>query len=110
MPTPADAGHSLPAAQAATAAEAAPSRPMTSAEEDAFYPCSDGEPMSDNMWQGEAILNSAIDLRVALPDALVAADILVYPEQGNRDNRIGPDVMVALGLGMRKRMSYMVWR
>ena len=106
MSTPADAVRTFPAAKAA----AATLRPMTSAEEDVFYPCSDGKPMSDNMWQGEAILNSALDLRTALPDALVAADILVYPEQGNRHNRIGPDVLVALGLGMRKRMTYRVWR
>ena len=55
--------------------------------EDVFYPCSDGKPMADNMWQANAIMNAAGDLRAALPTALVAADILMYPEEGNKDNK-----------------------
>ena len=51
---------------------------------DAFYPSSDGRPMAENMWQSRAILHSAGDLEAAHPEALVAADILVYPEEGNR--------------------------
>ena len=65
--------------------------------------------MSDNMWQGKAITNADGDLESAHPKALVAADILVYPEKGNNRNRIAPDVLVALGLGTRKRSSYFVW-
>ena len=77
--------------------------------EDVFYPCSDGRPMADNMWQADAILNATGDLRAAHPKALVAADILVYPEEGNRHNRIAPDVLVAFGIGTDKRSSYRVW-
>ena len=77
--------------------------------DDVFYPSSDGRPMSDNMWQGKAITNADGDLESARPKALVAADILVYPEKGNNRNRIAPDVLVALGLGTRKRSSYFVW-
>ena len=99
MPTP------LPAA----AARAAPNvRPAVA--EDVFYPCSDGRPMADNMWQADAIMMAAGDLRTAHPRALVAADILVYPEEGNNKNSIAPDVLVALGLGTHKRSSYFVWR
>ena len=79
-------------------------------DEDSFYPCSDGKPMADNTWQAEAIIAAASDLAVALPEPFVAANILVYLEQGNRDNRVAPDVLVAFGIGRRHRMSYLVWR
>ena len=75
-----------------------------------FYPCSDGKPMAENMWQWRAINAAANDLDAALPTALVAADILVYPERGNSRNSIAPDVLVALDLGKRNRNSYYVWR
>ena len=118
MPAPPNiARHSLPAparvgAAAGTAAPAVAGANLrtTTAEEDVFYPCSDGKPMADNMWQAEAILNAASDLKVALPDALVAADILMYPERGNNENRIAPDVLVAFDLGTHNRSSYFVWR
>ena len=77
--------------------------------EDVFYPSSDGKPMAENMWQGRAILNTVVDLGVAHPDALVAADILMYPEEGNNKNSIAPDVLVGLGLGTHNRSVYTVW-
>ena len=77
--------------------------------DDVFYPSSDGKPMAENMWQGEAIMNAAGDLKVALPHALVAADILVYPVQGNPHISIAPDVLVAFGRPTHKRMHYRVW-
>ena len=77
--------------------------------DDVCYPCSDGKPMADDMWQGNAIRNAAGDLEAALPDALVAAAILVYPERGNNRNRISPDVLVAFGIGTHNRMSYLLW-
>ena len=98
----------MPASLPAAAASAAPNLRATGVE-DVFYPSSDGEPMAENMWQAKAILNAASDLGTTHPLALVAADILVYPERGNRDNRIAPDVLVALGLGPHNRSSYLVW-
>ena len=98
MPTP-------PPAAAATAA----SNVRAARAEDVFYPSSDGKPMAENMWQAKAIMNAAGDLGAALPTALVAADILMYPEEGNKDNKIAPDVLVALGLGTHNRSSYFVW-
>ena len=76
---------------------------------DVFYPSSDGRPMAENMWQSRAILHTASDLEAAHPGALVAADILVYPEEGNRDNKIAPDVLVAFGLPTHSRSTYRVW-
>ena len=78
--------------------------------DDVFYPSSDGKPMSENMWQFDAILNAANDIRSAYPGALVAGDILVYPEEGNSDNKIAPDVLVAFGIGTEKRFVYLVWQ
>ena len=78
--------------------------------DDVFYPSSDGKPMAENMWQADVILNATFDLRTALPEALVAADILLYPERGNNRNSIAPDVLVAFGIGTDNRSSYFVWR
>ena len=93
----------------AAAAVAAASNVGAVRVDDVFYPSSDGRPMAENMWQAEAIMNAAGDLGSARPKALVAADILVYPEKGNRRNNIAPDVLVALGQGTHKRSSYFVW-
>ena len=78
--------------------------------DDVFYPSSDGKPMSENMWQARAIVNAVSDLEEAHPRALVAPDILVYPEKGNSDNKIGPDVLVAFGIGTEERSVYLVWQ
>ena len=93
----------------AAAAAAAASNVGAARADDVFYPSSDGRPMSDNMWQGKAITNADGDLESAHPKALVAADILVYPEKGNSRNKIAPDVLVAFGIGTHKRSSYFVW-
>ncbi len=98
MPTP------PPAAAAAAASNVRAAR-----ADEVFYPSSDGKPMAENMWQAKAIMNAAGDLGAALPTALVAADILMYPEEGNKDNKIAPDVLVGLGLGTHNRSSYFVW-
>ena len=77
---------------------------------DALYPCSDGKPMAESISHGRAIMAAAGDLEAARPDALVAADVLVYPEKGNPDNRIAPDVLAAFGLEKRRdRSSYLTW-
>ena len=107
MPTPADAAGFQ---AAATAPAAATGRHQSSWVDGVFYPSSDGRPMAENMWQGEAVRTAAGDLTVALPDALVAEDILVYAERGNTKKSRAPDVLVALGLGTYKRMSYFVWK
>ncbi len=99
MPTP-------PPAAAATAA----SNVRAARADEVFYPSSDGKPMAENMWQAKAIMNAAGDLGAALPTALVAADILMYPDEGNNKNPIAPDVLVGLGLGTHNRSSYFVWK
>ena len=56
-----------------SAAHPAASSVRAAGADDVCYPCSDGKPMADDMWQGNAIRNAAGDLEAALPDALVAA-------------------------------------
>ena len=79
------------------------------AARDVLYPCSDGRPLADNMWQSRAILRATGDLEVAHPEALAVMNILVYPEEGNPKNRVAPDVLVAFGVGTHSRSSYLVW-
>ena len=99
MPTP----RPVAATRAASNLHAAP-------VQEVFYPSSDGKRMAENMWQADAIMDGAGDLREARPEDLVAADILMYPEEGNNRRFIAPDVLVAIGLGTHKRSSYFVWR
>ena len=110
MPTPPPAA-ATPAGATVRRARGAPPRPRSSTAPaaDVFYPSSDGKPMAENMWQARAIVSALGDLERAHPQALVAADILVYPEKGNNRNSIAPDVLVALGLGTHERMNYLVW-
>ena len=93
----------------AAAAATATSRVRATRAAPVFYPSSDGKPMAENMWQADAIMNSTSELRAARPGALVAADILVYSEEGNNKKSIAPDVLVAFGIGTHKRSSYFVW-
>ena len=97
-----------PLPMSAAAAAAASSAPAARAS-DVFYPSSDGKPMAENMWGAKAILNADSDLSAAHPKALVAADILVYPDEGNNKKSLAPDVLVAFGVGTHNRSSYFVW-
>ena len=98
----------MPAPSPAAAA-AAVSNLRAARAEPVFYPDSDGRPMAENMWQSRAIMSAVGDIEAAHPRALVAADVLVYPEEGNSRNCIAPDVLVAFGLGTHSRRSYYVW-
>ena len=109
MPAHPDTMRQSMAGAAAHAGAVAPGR-LSEAAEDLFYPSSDGEPMAQNTWQGDAIVSAAGDLKVARPGAFVAADLFVYPERGNRNRKVAPDVLVAFGVGDHPRMSYKVWR
>ena len=108
MPAPLPAT-ATPTATNARAASIVQTAPVARAEDDVFYPSSDGKRMAENTWQGEAIMHAAGDVGMMHPDAFVAADVLVYPERGNRYKSIAPDVLVALGRGMGRRSSYRVW-
>ena len=97
----------LPMTAAAAATAASSVRPARA--NDVFYPSSDGKPMAENMWGAKAILNADSDLSAVRPNALVAANILLYPEKGNNKKSLAPDVLVAFGIGTHNRSSYLVW-
>ncbi len=101
---------SMAGAAAARAGAVAPCR-LAEAAEDLFYPSSDGEPMAQNTYQEQAMRSATGELARVCPEgAFVAADLFVYPERGNRNKKVAPDVLVAFGVGRRHRTSYRVWR
>ncbi len=73
------------------------------------YPCSDGEPMSDNTRQYEWIVRFKGGVEAHCPDAFVAGNVLWYYVQGDPKQRIGPDVLVAFGRPRGHRGSYLTW-
>ena len=86
--------------------------PPTSQVEDPLYPSSDGQPMAENTWQFEVMVDSALALRSRYqrnPDVFVGGDLLMYYERGNPTRRVAPDVFVIFGVPDHHRMSYRLW-
>ena len=81
------------------------------AVDDGYYPSSDGLPMADNQAQSEGMMDCVTVLRDRHPNAYVAMNLLLYPQEGNRRKRVAPDVLLAFGLPDpgRWRSSYKVW-
>ena len=85
---------------------------LTSQVEDPLYPSSDGQPMAENTWQFEVMVDSALALRSRYrrnPDVFVGGDLLMYYEKGNPTRRVAPDVFVIFGVPDHHRMSYRLW-
>ena len=77
------------------------------------YPESDGEPMSDNTIQFRWITLLATNAQTAFgadPNVFVAADLLIYPVEGDPKVRAAPDLMVAFGRPNGDRRCYQVWQ
>ena len=84
----------------------------TSQVEDPLYPSSDGQPMAENTWQFEVMVDSALALRSRYrrnPDVFVGGDLLMYYERGDPTRRVAPDVFVIFGVPDHHRMSYRLW-
>ena len=76
------------------------------------YPDSDGEPMSDNTVQFDAIMTIEANLEILFrddPQVFVAGDLLWYPVEGNNKLRAAPSVLVAFGVPKGDRGSYRQW-
>jgi Uma2 family endonuclease len=76
------------------------------------YPDSDGQPMSENTKQYRWIVTIQENLDALFrdrPDVLVAADNLIYAQEGDPKIRQAPDVYVAFGRPTGDRGSYKVW-
>ena len=84
----------------------------TSQVEDPLYPSSDGQPMAENTWQFEVMVDSALALRSRYrrnPDVFVGGDLLMYYEKGDPTQRVAPDVFVIFSVPDHHRMSYKLW-
>jgi len=76
------------------------------------YPDSDGNPMSDNTKQADAMVFLKTNLDALFEDdddVFVAMDLLWYPVEGHPEIRVGPDVMLAFGRPKGYRGSYRQW-
>lgn len=92
---------------------------MVTTTQPIHYPDSDGQPMSDNTKQFEAIVyvKKGCDwLFVNDPNVFVAGDLLWYPVEGNNklcqapDTCANPDTMVVFGRPKSDRGSYQQWK
>ncbi|MGL4552862.1 MAG: Uma2 family endonuclease [Gemmataceae bacterium] len=82
---------------------------MSSAPPEVEYPCSDGEPMADNMRQGQwmVMLFGNLD---RLLDCFVGINNFWFPVEGEPELRLAPDVYVAFGRPKGHRDSYLQWK
>ena len=77
-----------------------------------FYPEEDGEPMavSDlHRWILMRILQVLEAYFEDRPGVYVSGDILMYYVEGDPRKSVSPDVLVAFGLGKKRRGNYKVW-
>jgi Uma2 family endonuclease len=82
------------------------------AEEEIFYPDSDGEPLANSTLHYELITTTKDGLERLFrdrADVFVAADLFWYPVKGNPKIVTAPDVMVAFGRPPGPRSSYKQW-
>ena len=86
--------------------------PKSSISEAIIYPDSDGQPMSDNTKQFDAIVEIKLNLEWLFadnPNVFVAGDLLWYAVEGDNTIRKAPDVMVVFGRPKGDRGSYKQW-
>ncbi len=89
------------------------SPPLVTIRESIIYPDTDGQPMAENDWQRELIVDSIQVLEEYYQnrrDVYVSGDLLVYYREGNPRLRVAPDVLVVHGVEKKKRKSYLIWK
>ena len=89
-----------------------PKREPVHLVEDPFYPSSDGQPMSENIWQFDVMVDGASVLRTRYRhrrDVFAGGDLLMYYEKGDPTKRVAPDLFVIFGVGNHPRKSYRLW-
>jgi len=89
----------------------APNR-LPLADEEIYYPETDGKPMGETEYHVAAILYlyGALDLYFQQRKVHVAADLFLYYEQGNPRAVKAPDVMVIKGLDKEFRRIFQTWK
>ena len=86
-------------------AEPLPSHPV-------LYPETDGLPMPDADYQGDACYYVVPALKAWFrthPDVYASGDLFIYLEEGNPRNCIAPDAFVVLGAPNHRRETYRLW-
>ncbi|MYA70351.1 Uma2 family endonuclease [Candidatus Poribacteria bacterium] len=77
-----------------------------------LYPETDGKPMAASDLHLEILICLLQTLKAHFadrPEVYVSGDILTYYIQGNPRAVVAPDVLVAFGIGQKKRHTYKVW-
>ncbi len=77
-----------------------------------LYPETDGKPMAASDFHLEILiwLLQTLEAHFAqMPDVYVSGDILTYYTEGDPRAVVAPDVLVAFGIGRKRRHTYKVW-
>ena len=77
------------------------------------YPSSDGKPVAESDFQLTVLTYAREALRThfrAHEDVYVAANLLIYYREGNKQVRVAPDVFVVVGASSHERSSYLLWQ
>ena len=77
------------------------------------YPSSDGKPVAESDFQLTVLTYAREALRIhfrAREDVYVAANLLIYYQEGDAEVRVAPDVFVVVGASSHERMSYLLWQ
>src|SRR5579859_2011180 len=76
------------------------------------YPTSDGKPMAETDFHRDLMVDEIETLKLHYadqPEVYVSGNLLIFYEEGNRRKHISPDVFVVRGVGMRRRLYYLLW-
>ena len=77
------------------------------------YPSSDGKPVAESDFQLTVLTYAREALRThfrAREDVYVAANLLIYYQEGDVEVRVAPDVFVVVGASSHERSSYLLWQ
>ena len=77
-----------------------------------LYPETDGQPMAASDLHREILtwlLQSLAAHFASKSDVYVSGDILTYYTEGDPRSVVAPDVLVAFGIGQKRRLTYKVW-
>ena len=86
--------------------------PSAPADASIFYPEEDGEPMAVSDLHRQILfwtLQVIDEYFKQDPDVYVSGDILMYYVEGDPRKSVSPDVLVAFGLGKKRRQNYLIW-
>ena len=84
---------------------------LQQAEDNIYYPESDGKPMAETDLHRDVMfyLIHLLQRFLAGTKAYVSGNLLIYYEKGNTNRSVAPDCFVALGVEQRRRNTYRVW-